>query len=129
MPPWCEKYDIERDEWYTIADLPFGVRNPSACALTADTVYLFGGKSQQGMEMKFSDKILLYIISSNLWLTLPIKMPKCALTVPIKINDYQIALFGGLAYIQGPNGEQTVGPSTQVLLFDVRLPSITYAPK
>ena len=99
MPPVCEKYDIERDEWYEIADLPFGVRNPSCCALTADTVYLFGGKSQQGADMKFSDKILLYIISSNIWLTLPLKMPKCALSVPIKINDYQIALFGGLTYI------------------------------
>ena len=40
----CEKYDVENDQWYKIADCPYSMRNPAACALSGDTIYLFGGK-------------------------------------------------------------------------------------
>lgn len=40
----CEKYDIADDQWYIIADLPFPLRNNSACSVSADSIYLFGGE-------------------------------------------------------------------------------------
>ncbi len=53
----CEKYDIENDQWYKISSLPFSVRNASACALTSDSIYLFGGKCLLNEEFILSDSI------------------------------------------------------------------------
>ena len=50
-----------------------------------------------------------------------------SLTTTIKVNDYQIALFGGLTYFTSKDGN-FVSPTSDVLLFDVRVPSFTYAP-
>ena len=50
-----------------------------------------------------------------------------SLTTTIKVNDYQIALFGGLTYFTSKDGN-FVSPTSEVLLFDVRVPSFTYAP-
>lgn len=41
----CEKYDFQDDQWYQIAPIPYPMRNPGCCALTSDSVYLFGGKT------------------------------------------------------------------------------------
>ena len=39
----CEKYDIENDMWYDIADSPITLKNSAACSLSSDCIYLFGG--------------------------------------------------------------------------------------
>ena len=39
----CEKYDIENDMWYDIADAPITLKNSAACSLSSDCIYLFGG--------------------------------------------------------------------------------------
>ena len=41
----CEKYDVENDQWYSIAELPIPLRNAGACSMSCDSVYLFGGKT------------------------------------------------------------------------------------
>lgn len=40
----CEKYDIENDQWYEISPMPYHMKNSSSCALSSDSIYLFGGK-------------------------------------------------------------------------------------
>ena len=44
----CEKYDKDRDIWYEIADMNIPIKNASSCALTSDTIYLFGGTCLDG---------------------------------------------------------------------------------
>jgi len=41
----CERYSIENDEWKRIPDMVTPRKNSSACALSADTIYVFGGTS------------------------------------------------------------------------------------
>ena len=42
----CERYSVENDEWKRIPDMVTPRKNASACALSSDTIYLFGGTSQ-----------------------------------------------------------------------------------
>ena len=42
----CERYSISEDRWDHIADMQEPRKNSSACALTTDTIYVFGGSSQ-----------------------------------------------------------------------------------
>jgi hypothetical protein len=39
----CEKYDINKDLWYEFKDMNIERKNASMCALTSDTIYVFGG--------------------------------------------------------------------------------------
>ena len=41
----CERYDVNRDIWQEISDLNVPRKNSSVCALTADSMYVFGGTS------------------------------------------------------------------------------------
>ena len=41
----CERYNISDNRWDAIADMNEPRKNSSACALTADTIYVFGGSS------------------------------------------------------------------------------------
>ena len=95
----CEKYDTANDQWYQIASLPQNTRNASACALSSDSIYLFGGKTFKEGLAQLSDQIYMYLIAANMWIELPLRMPqKRSLATLIRINDYQIAIFGGLTY-------------------------------
>jgi N-acetylneuraminic acid mutarotase len=71
----CEKYDIEKDIWYEIADMHIARKNSSVCTLTADTLYVFGGTCNNG---RMTDSIELYLISANLWIQLKLKLPNPA---------------------------------------------------
>lgn len=42
----CERYSVETDTWKRIPDMVSPRKNASACALSSDTIYLFGGTSQ-----------------------------------------------------------------------------------
>ena len=39
----CEKYMIENDIWYEMAEMNMPRKNASVCPLTSDTIYVFGG--------------------------------------------------------------------------------------
>jgi N-acetylneuraminic acid mutarotase len=39
----CERYSIENNAWKNIADMHEPRKHASACALTTDTIYVFGG--------------------------------------------------------------------------------------
>ena len=41
----CEKYNIKEDRWYKLTDLPFNLKNATACALSVDSIFLFGGQT------------------------------------------------------------------------------------
>ncbi len=66
-----ERYSLTEDKWDPIADMCEPRKNSSACALTADTIYVFGGSSQS----QSSDTIEQYSIATNAWTLLKIKMP------------------------------------------------------
>lgn len=79
--------------------MPYDMKNAGSCALSSDTIYVFGGKTlcQETSVLKFSDYIFLYLVSANRWVELALRMPVgLGLTTSIKINNSQIALFGGL---------------------------------
>ena len=44
----CEKYDTEKDIWYEISEMGYVRKNSSVCALTSDSLYVFGGSSFDG---------------------------------------------------------------------------------
>ena len=39
----CERYDLVRDTWQEVSDLNIARKNSSVCALSADSLYIFGG--------------------------------------------------------------------------------------
>lgn len=43
---YCEKYDVESNQWESIAPMVEPRKNAAACALTSDTIYVFGGSSR-----------------------------------------------------------------------------------
>lgn len=94
----CEKYDVSDDQWYEISETPYPIKNAGACALSSDSIFLFGGQTNADGDDQLSNTILQYIIASNVWLELPLRLPVCmSLITSMKINNFQIALFGGLS--------------------------------
>ena len=43
----CERYDVHKDRWQEISDLNIPRKNSSFCALTSDSMYLFGGTTPE----------------------------------------------------------------------------------
>jgi hypothetical protein len=41
----CERYNIQENRWDPISDMHEQRKNSSACVLTTDTIYVFGGTS------------------------------------------------------------------------------------
>ena len=104
LSPTCEKYDVENDQWYLISDLPVPLKNAGACALTSDSIYLFGGHTilsstesdAQHRGYALSCVIFQYVIAANIWLELQVALPQAAaFMTPVKLNNYQIVIFGG----------------------------------
>lgn len=59
-------------------------KNSSACSLTSDTIYVFGGTSNR----KASDSIEQYSIASDTWTMLKIKLPNpISFLVSFKVNE------------------------------------------
>lgn len=67
----CERYSIADNRWDPLADMCEARKNASACALTTDTIYVFGGSNQS----QSSDTIEQYSIATNTWNILKIKLP------------------------------------------------------
>ena len=69
--------------------MPYHMKNASACALSSDSIYVFGGKLTQNGDIQLSDKILLYQVAANTWIQLPVRIPDAlSLITPIKVNGY-----------------------------------------
>ena len=68
--------------------MPFHMKNAGSCALSSDTIYVFGGKAcEDGGELQFSNQILMYLVAANTWIRIPVSMPMgVGLITPIKIN-------------------------------------------
>lgn len=61
---YCEKYDVANDQWEEIAPMVEPRKNAASCALTSDTIYVFGGSSSQSevsaSNMNTSDSVEQY---------------------------------------------------------------------
>lgn len=80
----CEKYDIKSDIWYMVRDMQVPRKNSSVCVLTSDTFYLFGGTTGDGL---MTDSIEMYVVSADLWITLPVKLPSpLSFTTSFKVS-------------------------------------------
>ena len=75
---YCEKYDVENDQWEEIAPMVEPRKNASSCALTSDTIYVFGGSSCQSdvadHGTNASDSVEQYCISTDTWTLLKIRL-------------------------------------------------------
>lgn len=69
-------------------------KNSTVCALTSDTLYVFGGSTDSGM---MTEHIEMYIVSANLWILLSVKLPNpVSFITSFKVSPFQILLLGGL---------------------------------
>ena len=60
-----EKYNIEKNEWSLVCDLPTVLFSHAGCTLNGE-VYVSGGHDQRGFETT-SDELLCYNPNSNQW--------------------------------------------------------------
>jgi hypothetical protein len=89
----CERYAVETDTWKRIPDMVTPRKNASACALSSDTIYLFGGTSQ----VETVDTVEQYSVSTNVWTMLRVRMPMpVAFLTTFKISSSEILVMGGM---------------------------------
>jgi hypothetical protein len=82
----CERYDVVKDFWQEISDLNVPRKNSSLSSLTADSLYVFGGST---LDDHMTDVIEQYLVSANVWITLPFKMPyKMSFLSSIKVSPF-----------------------------------------
>lgn len=117
----CERYDLARGVWQEISDLNVPRKNASLCALTADSMYVFGGTTQ---EDRMTDVIEQYLVSANIWVTLPVRMQyKMSFLSTFKVSPFQILILGGIV-----EGESDIVKESfvtnQVSLYDIRHPEV-----
>lgn len=90
----CERYDLLKNQWQEISDLNVSRKNASVCALTADSLYIFGGTTP---DDHMTDIIEQYLVSANIWISLPVKMPyKMSFLSTFKVSPFQIIILGGI---------------------------------
>lgn len=117
----CERYDTLKDTWQEISDLNVPRKNSSLCALTADSLYVFGGTTP---DDHMTDIIEQYLVSANIWITLPVRMPynMCFLS-SFKVSPFQILILGGIVEgVSEITKESFV--TNQVSLYDIRHPEV-----
>jgi hypothetical protein len=102
---YCEKYDIENDQWEEIAPMVEPRKNASSCALTSDTIYVFGGsstpKETTAGTMNTSDSVEQYCVSTDTWTLLKIRLPN-----PVQMVFVSLGLI--LSIIIVPSQFQTI---------------------
>jgi N-acetylneuraminic acid mutarotase len=57
----CERYSLQDNIWTTLSDMHEHRKNSSACSLTTDTIYVFGGTNRE----QASDTIEQYSLATN----------------------------------------------------------------
>jgi len=109
----CERYAIETDTWKRIPDMVTPRKNASACALSADTIYVFGGTSQ----VETVDTVEQFSISTNVWTMLRVRLPMpVAFLTTFKVSNSEIIIMGGMVK---DVKNLTTYKSNEVLLFNV----------
>jgi len=79
--------------WQPIASLNCCRKNASSLSLTSDTLYVFGGASNQAPSQ---DTIEQYSVTSNKWNVLKVKMPKAlAFMTTFKVSSSKVLIIGG----------------------------------
>lgn len=96
-------------------------KNSSVCALTADSMYVFGGTTP---DEHMTDIIEQYLVSANIWITLPVRMPyKLSFLSTFKVSPFQILILGGIV-----EGESEITKESfitnQVSIYDIRHPEV-----
>lgn len=82
----CERYDVLKDTWQEISDMNIPRKNSTVVALTADSLYVFGGTTP---DDHMSEVIESYLVSANIWVTLPVKMPyKMSFLSSFKVSPF-----------------------------------------
>jgi N-acetylneuraminic acid mutarotase len=110
----CEKYSIAENRWEKISCLNKARKNSSACCLTADTIYIFGGASTSS----HTDTIEQFSISADVWTLLKVKLPNAiSFLTSFKLSATQILLLGGSAREQTRKGNSY--KTNQVLMYDI----------
>ena len=66
-----ESYDIKKNQWKKICNLPIKVKN-SSCIAHCKEIYVFGGKIN---EISFNQKIFKYDEEPDKWIELNFKFP------------------------------------------------------
>lgn len=109
----CERYNIDTDDWRRIPDMVSPRKNASACALSADTIYVFGGTSQ----VETVDTVEQFSISTNVWTMLRVRMPMpVSYLTSFKTSASEILLMGGMVK---DVKNLTTYKSNEVVLFNV----------
>ena len=119
----CELYFKSNDSWNPMPPLCIARNNATALKLTDDSVYCFGGVTENGI----TDTIEMFSFSLNEWSLLSIKLPNPAsLTSVFKLTDRKILIVGGL--IKEHSEKTTPYKSNQVLIFDTVEPNFFKSP-
>ena len=119
----CQRYDIQKDQWYHVADLNKARRDHSSCAL-GDFVYVFGGPGSKQV-LEWLDAKADLEGESVQWqkVELPetIYQPRLAhlqerwFTLMVPFSENSILIIGGYS---------KVGPLNDVWLFNTKLHSV-----
>jgi hypothetical protein len=117
-----EAGDFSQSKWQKIADMKECRKNASACSVTTDTIYVFGGSSNSQQAL---DTIEQYSLVSNRWSTIAVAMPRalCFLTT-FKLSPTKILILGGSQKEQPASaaGKGRSHVSKEVHLFDLLKP-------
>ena len=109
----CERYNVETDEWKRVPDMVTPRKNASACALSPDTIYLFGGTSQ----VETLDTIEQFSISTYVWTVLRVKLPiPVSFLTTFKVAASEILIMGGMVRDLKNN---TTYKTSEVVLFNL----------
>lgn len=116
----CERFSNKK--WTSIADMKESRKNASALSMTSDSIYVFGGASN---NLPTVDSIEQYSVSANRWNLLKIRLPKalCFLTT-FKIDEKSLLILGGCTKERKSSQDTTKSfRSSKVFLFDILEPS------
>ena len=115
----CEKFCDSK--WASIADMKECRKNASALSMTSDSIYVFGGSSN---NLPTVDSIEQYSVSANRWNLLKIRLPKalCFLTT-FKLDEKSLLILGGCTKERKSSQDTTKAfRSSKVWLFDILEP-------
>lgn len=81
------------NRWHSIAEMKECRKNASALSMTSDSIYVFGGSSN---NLPTVDSIEQYSVSANRWNILKIRLPKalCFLCT-FKVDETSVLILGG----------------------------------
>jgi hypothetical protein len=116
----CERFSDKK--WKPIADMRECRKNASALSMTSDSIYVFGGSSN---NLPTIDSIEQYSVSANRWNMLKIRLPKalCFLST-FKVDEKSVLILGGCTKERRSTQDTTKSfRSSKVWLLDILEPS------